>query len=68
MEQVFVGIDVAKDGLDFQSVPGVADALARVLIADLPELGRLDRKKIAALVGLAPFNRDSGTLRGERTV
>jgi transposase len=56
-----------KDDL-LQSVPGVGDALARTLIADLPELGQLDRKKIAALVGVAPFNRDSGTLRGKRTV
>lgn len=51
-----------------KSVPGVGDTLARTLIADLPELGTLDRKKIAALVGVAPFNRDSGTLRGKRTV
>jgi transposase len=49
------------------SVPGVGDKLARTLIADLPELGRLDRKQIAALVGVAPINRDSGTLRGKRT-
>ena len=51
-----------------KSVPGVGNILARSLIADLPELGTLDRKKIAALVGVAPFNRDSGTLRGRRTV
>ena len=51
-----------------KSVPGVGNTLARSLIADLPELGTLDRKKIAALVGVAPFNRDSGTLRGRRTV
>lgn len=51
-----------------QSVPGVGNALARTLIAELPELGTLNRKKIAALVGVAPFNRDSGTLRGKRTV
>src|SRR5262249_51240346 len=37
-------------------------------IAELPELGRLDRRRIAALVGLAPFNRDSGTLRGRRMI
>jgi transposase len=49
------------------SVPGVGDKLARTLIADLPELGRLDRKQIAALVGVAPINRDSGTMRGKRT-
>ena len=51
-----------------KSVPGIGDVTARVLIADLPELGTLDRKKIAALVGVAPFNRDSGTLRGKRTI
>ena len=49
------------------SVPGVGDKLARTLIADLPELGRLSRRQIAALVGVAPINRDSGTLRGKRT-
>lgn len=49
------------------SVPGVGDKLARTLIADLPELGHLDRKQIAALVGVAPINRDSGTMRGKRT-
>ena len=38
------------------------------LLAYLPELGTLDRRQVAALVGVAPFNRDSGTLRGKRTV
>jgi transposase len=50
------------------SVPGVGDGTARSLLADLPELGTLDRKKIAALVGVAPFNRDSGHWRGKRTI
>jgi transposase len=50
------------------SVPGVGDATARTLLAELPELGALDRKAIAALAGLAPFNRDSGTMRGKRTI
>ena len=50
-----------------KSVPGIGDATARTLLADLPELGRLDRKQIAALVGVAPFNRDSGRMRGKRT-
>jgi transposase len=49
------------------SVPGVGDKLAKTLIADLPELGRLSRRQIAALVGVAPINRDSGTMRGRRT-
>jgi transposase len=50
-----------------RSVPGVGNIVARTLIADLPELGRLDRKQIAALVGVAPLNRDSGKMRGKRT-
>lgn len=50
------------------SVPGVGEQLSLTLLAYLPELGTLDRRQIAALVGLAPFNRDSGTLRGHRTV
>lgn len=50
------------------SVPGVGPITALTLIAELPELGRLDRRRIAALVGLAPFNRDSGTFRGKRRI
>lgn len=49
-----------------RSVPGVGPVLATTLLADLPELGRLNRKQIAALVGVAPFNRDSGQYRGQR--
>ena len=47
------------------SVPGVGPTIARTLIAELPELGTLDRKKIAALAGLAPFTRQSGQWRGK---
>jgi transposase len=50
-----------------RSVPSIGNVVARTLIADLPELGRLDRKQIAALVGVAPLNRDSGKMRGKRT-
>jgi transposase len=50
------------------SVPGVGDVTARTLLAELPELGQLGRRQIAALVGLAPINRDSGTLRGRRMI
>jgi transposase len=49
-------------------VKGIGDITVLTLIGDLPELGRLDRKRIAALVGIAPLNRDSGTLRGRRSV
>lgn len=51
-----------------QSVPGVGKVCSITLLAALPELGRLNRREIAALVGVAPLNRDSGTLRGRRTV
>ena len=56
-----------KDNL-LQSVPGVGPVLSTTLLAHLPELGNLNRRQIAALVGVAPFNRDSGNLRGKRTV
>jgi transposase len=51
-----------------KSVPGVGRTTARTLLAELLELGTLGRKRIAALVGVAPLNRDSGTLRGKRTI
>lgn len=50
-----------------RSTKGVGPVLSLTLLAELPELGTLDRKEIAALVGVAPLNRDSGTLRGRRT-
>jgi transposase len=56
-----------KDEL-LRSVPGVGPVLTSTLLANLPELGTLTSKQIAALVGVAPLNRDSGTLRGRRTV
>lgn len=51
-----------------KSVPGVGDVTARTLIAELPELGKLTRRQVAALVGVAPMNRDSGTMRGKRRI
>ena len=51
-----------------RSVPGVGPQLSVALLADLPELGSLERRQIAALAGVAPMNRDSGTMRGRRTV
>ena len=50
------------------SMPGVGNVVAHTLIADLPELGKLNHKQIAALTGVAPFNRDSGQLRGKRRI
>ncbi|QKT03748.1 IS110 family transposase [Ectothiorhodospiraceae bacterium 2226] len=51
-----------------QSVPGIGKVCSITLVSALPELGRLNRRQIAALVGVAPLNRDSGTLRGRRTI
>jgi transposase len=51
-----------------QSVPGIAATTSRTLLADLPELGQLPSKQLAKLVGIAPLNRDSGKLRGRRTI
>lgn len=56
-----------KDDL-LRSVPGIGRVLSITLLAEMPELGRLNRKQVAALAGVAPFNRDSGTLRGKRRV
>lgn len=50
------------------SVPGVGAASVAVLLAELPELGKLDRRRVAALVGVAPLNRDSGQMRGQRSI
>jgi transposase len=57
----------AKDEL-LQTTPSVGPGLSTTLISDVPELGTLNRKQIAALIGLAPYNRDSGTQRGTRSV
>jgi transposase len=57
----------AKEEL-LRSVPGVGPVSARTLLAQLPELGSLTRRQVAALVGVAPFNRDSGKMRGKRTI
>lgn len=56
-----------KDAL-LQSVPGVGPVLSATLIAEMPEMGTLDRRQIAALVGVAPLNRDSGNFHGHRSI
>ena len=76
LEQIDDDIDTAVRGTPawreaedlLISVPGIGPRIARTLIAELPELGRLGRREIASLTGVAPFNRDSGTLRGRRTI
>lgn len=50
------------------SMPGIGNTVAYTLLGDLPELGTLSRKQIAALTGVAPFNRDSGRMRGKRRI
>lgn len=51
-----------------QSVPGVGQNLAITILSDFPELGQLNRKQAAALAGVAPFNRDSGLMKGKRSI
>jgi transposase len=50
------------------SMPGIGNSVAATLLGDLPELGSLNRREIASLTGVAPFNRDSGKLRGKRRI
>lgn len=57
----------AKDDL-LQSMPAIGHVVALTMIADLPELGQLNRRQVSALVGVAPLNRDSGVMRGKRLV
>lgn len=57
----------ARDNL-LRSVPGIAQAVSTTLLAYVPELGRLSRRELAALVGIAPYNDDSGTHRGRRRI
>jgi transposase len=57
----------AKEDL-LRSMPGIGAINSRMLMAGLPELGKLNRQKISALVGLAPFNRDSGKFKGQRRI
>jgi transposase len=76
LEEIDHDIDIAVRGTPawreaedlLLSVPGIGHRIARTLLAEMPELGRLDRRQIASLTGVAPFNRDSGTLRGRRTI
>ena len=69
IDETIRGSPVWREAEDLMtSVPGVGDKTARTLLAELPELGRLDRKQIAALAGLAPYNRDSGRFKGQRRI
>lgn len=58
-----------KEKIDLlRSVPGIGPVVSATLLSELPELGKLSGKEMAALVGVAPFNRDSGFMRGKRTI
>ena len=59
---------LAEQARRLRTAPGIGPANATTLLALLPELGARSPKTIAALVGLAPFNRDSGAMRGKRTI
>jgi len=73
LDQHLIGVVTADTGLACRyrlltSMPGVGPVLACTLIAQLPELGQLSRKQIAALVGVAPYDFDSGKLKGRRCI
>ncbi len=69
LEEAIEGSEVWRENEALlRSVPGVGPVLARTLLAELPELGALPHRRLSALVGVAPFNFDSGTLRGKRMV
>jgi transposase len=76
LSEVDRGIDAAirkspawhADAELLESAPGVGKATLRTLIAELPELGKLDRRRIAALAGLAPYSHDSGAKKGRRAI
>ncbi len=58
--------ELTKKTEQLQSTPGIGATTAALLVTELPELGRLNRRQVAALVGVAPINRDSGAYRGKR--
>jgi transposase len=67
-EHIAASAEWAETSALLQTVPGVGPGLTRALLAYVPELGTLNRKQIAALIGVAPLNRDSGAMRGRRTI
>ena len=67
-EHIGANADFVRLDQIIQSVPGLGPVVSAMLIAELPELGVLNRKEIASLVGVAPFNRDSGGYRGHRHI
>lgn len=69
LDQAIEQSPIWKENEDLlRSAKGIGPVTSRTLLAELPELGTLDRRQIAALVGVAPFNRDSGSLKGRRSI
>ena len=66
--QAFVGTNHAELAALLDSVKGVGKATISTLLAEVPELGKLSGREVSALVGVAPINRDSGTMRGKRSI
>jgi transposase len=66
--QAFVGANHAELAALLDSVKGVGKATISTLLAEVPELGKLSGREVSALVGVAPINRDSGTMRGKRSI
>ena len=60
--------DLSARAQKLTAIQGVGERTAALLLAQMPELGTLNRRQVAALAGLAPFNRDSGTMRGKRMI
>jgi len=67
-ELIVNDVEYSRKNTLLQSIKGVGPAVAASMIADLPELGQAPSKQISALAGLAPYNRDSGAMRGKRTI
>jgi len=66
--QAFVGANYTEVAALMDSVKGVGKATISTLLAEVPELGKLSGREVSALVGVAPINRDSGTMRGKRSI
>ncbi len=68
IDELLDGQELKEKAARLRQVPGVGAALAQTLLSEVPELGELNRKEIAALVGVAPMNQDSGKMRGVRNI
>jgi transposase len=67
-EHIDADADLKRRYTNLLGVKGIGPTVARVLVSELPELGTINRKKIASLVGVAPMNDDSGTIKGQRAI